>query len=163
MDELRCTCGGTFQFWGKEFLRTGKVPVFLDNDWTEKHIPVELYLCPQCRTIRILADSEWFQEQLEERKKYLQAQEEMHRQDGARLQQFLQDFANYTDRRLERIASGSGLLDSGYDEVARAAARQLLEERKQNPDAAPREQEHVQPEPRSSWTRRKNSKPPWER
>ena len=41
--------------------------------------------------------------------------------------------------------------------------RWLLEERKANPDAEPREQEHVQPEPRPSWTRRKNSKPPWER
>ena len=151
MDELRCTCGGTFQFWGKEFLRTGKIPVLLDNDWTEKHIPVELYICPDCRTLRILADPEWFQEQMNERKKYLQAQEEKRRQDGARFQAFLQDFATYTDRRLERIASGSGLLDSGYDEVAKAAARHLLEERRNRPQTA-----------QSVSRFNKSVKPPWE-
>ena len=80
----------------------------------------------------------------------------------ARFQAFLRDFAAYSNQKLEKIASG-GSLFSGYDEVAQAAARHLLEERKSNPDAAPREQEHVQPEPRPSWTRRKNSKPPWER
>lgn len=130
MDSLKCICGGTFQFWGKEYLRTGQIRPFLNKDLTEKHLPVELYICPQCRTIRFLADQDWWQGQLEEQEKYLQAQEEKRRQEADRFQAFLKDFAGYSDRRLRRIASGSGLLDSSYDETARAAARQLLERRR---------------------------------
>src|SRR5699024_3629866 len=101
----------------------------------------------------------WWEEQRAEVEREQQRQQANFQ---ARFQAFLRDFAAYSNQKLEKIASG-GSLFSGYDEVAQAAARHLLEERKTNPDAAPREQEHVQPEPLPSWTRRKHSTPPWER
>lgn len=165
MEEIKCSCGGTFQYLGPEFLRTGNIQFLVDKDVEEKCIPGDLYVCDQCRTLRFCADAVW----ISERKAWWEkeratVEEERQREQAhfqARFQAFLRDFASESDQKLERIATPS--LFSGYDEVARAAARHLLAERKANPDAVSREQEHVQPESRPSWTRRKNTKPPWER
>ena len=160
MEELKCSCGGTFQSLGPEHIRIGQVTTLGNRDWNERSIPGELFACNQCRRLRFCADAAWLRERqawwAKERPKAEQEQQFQ----SDRLAAFLRDFAEYSDKKLERIASPS--LFSGYDQVAQEAARQLLEERKTNPDAAPREQEHVQPESRPSWTRRKNSKPPWE-
>lgn len=160
MEELKCSCGGTFQHLGPEYLRTGNIQLFVDKEAEEQCIPGQLYVCDQCRCLRFCADAAWLRERqawwAKERPKAEQEQQFQ----SDRLAAFLRDFAEYSDKKLARIASPS--LFSGYDQVAQEAARQLLEERKTNPDAAPREQEHVQPESRPSWNRRKNSKPPWE-
>lgn len=166
MEEIKCSCGGTFQYLGPEFLRTGNIQFLVDKDVEEKCIPGELYVCDRCRCLRFCANAIWISERKawweEQRAEVEREQQRQQANFQARFQAFLLDFAAYSNQKLEKIASG-GSLFSGYDEVAQAAARHLLEERKANPDAAPREQEHVQPEPRPSWTRRKNSKPPWER
>ena len=160
MEEFKCSCGGTFQSLGPEHIRIGQVTTLGNRDWNERSIPGELFACNQCRRLRFCADAAWLRERqawwAKERPKAEQEQQFQ----SDRLAAFLRDFAEYSDKKLERIASPS--LFSRYDQVAQEAARQLLEERKTNPDAAPREQEHVQPESRPSWTRRKNSKPPWE-
>ena len=160
MKDLTCSCGGTFQDLGPEHIRIGKVERLGDRDWNEQSIPGRLSVCDQCRCLRFCADAAWLRERqawwAKERPKAEQEQQFQ----SDRLAAFLRDFAEYSDKKLARIASPS--LFSGYDQVAQEAARQLLEERKTNPDAAPREQEHVQPESRPSWNRRKNSKPPWE-
>lgn len=166
MEEIKCSCGGTFQYLGPEFLRTGNIQFLVDKDVEEKCIPGELYVCDRCRCLRFCANAIWISERNawweEQRAEVEREQQRQQANFQARFQAFLRDFAAYSNQKLEKIASG-GSLFSGYDEVAQAAARHLLEERKTNPDAAPREQEHVQPEPRPSWTRQKNSKPPWER
>ena len=159
MKDLTCSCGGTFQDLGPEHIRIGKVERIGDRDWNEQSIPGRLSVCDQCRCLRFCADASWIQERQawwakegpkEERAQHLQSD---------RLAAFLRDFAEYSDKKLERIAAPS--LFSGYDEVARAAARQLLAERRANPQ--PQEPEQTQqPEPRPGWTKGKNSKPPWE-
>ncbi len=161
MGEIKCTCGGTFEYLGTEYLRTGNIQFLVDKDAEEKCIPCQLYVCDQCRALRLCADTPWV---VQRRAWWAQERHHVERNqqlDQNRFHAFLKTFAGFSSQKLERIAGGG--LFSGYDEVGQAAARQLLEERKANPDAAPREQEHVQPEPRPSWTRRKNSKPPWER
>ena len=163
MEEIKCSCGGTFQYLGPEFLRTGNIQFLVDKDVEEKCIPGELYVCDRCRCLRFCANAIWISERKawweEQRAEVEREQQRQQANFQARFQAFLRDFAAYSSQKLEKIASG-GSLFSGYDEVAQAAARHLLEERKTNPDAVPREQEHVQPEPRPSWTRRKNSQAP---
>ena len=159
MEEMKCTCGGTFQSLGPEHIRIGEL-----QTTAVPSIPGELFACDRCRTLRFRANAIWLSERkawwAERCTEVEQEQQLEQARFQARFQSFMQDFADYSEKKLEKIASGSPF--SGYDEVAREAARQLLEDRKTNPCTAPREQEHVQPEPRPSWTRRKNSKPPWE-
>ena len=151
MEEIKCSCGGMFQYLGPEFLRTGNIQFLVDKDVEEKCIPGELYVCDRCRCLRFCANAIWISERKawweEQRAEVEREQQRQQANFQARFQAFLLDFAAYSSQKLEKIASG-GSLFSGYDEVAQAAARHLLEERKANPDAAPREQEHVQPEPR---------------
>ena len=45
MEEIKCSCGGTFQYLGPEFLRTGNIQFLVDKDVEEKCIPGELYVC----------------------------------------------------------------------------------------------------------------------
>ena len=162
MDTIQCSCGGTFQFLGPEHIRIGKVERLGDRDWNEQSIPGQLYVCDRCRCLRFCADADWLQERQAWWAEECGNFQQMSQYQSERFQAFLKDFAEYSDQRLERIAAHSFF--SGYDQVAKAAARQLLEERKTNPDAAPQQREYVRPEPEShpSWSRRKNSKPPWE-
>ena len=164
MEEMKCTCGGTFQCLGPEYLRTGNIHFLVDKDAEERCIPGMLFVCERCSALRFCADVDWLRERRTwwEKERPKVEQEQQFQSD--RFTAFLRDFAEYSDKKLERIAAPS--LFSGYDEVARAAARQLLAERKTNSDAVPQsqEREHDQ-QPESScpsWTRRKDSKPPWE-
>ena len=128
MEGLKCSCGGTFQSLGPEHIRIGQVNALGNRDWNERSIPGELFACNQCRRLRFCADAAWLRERqawwAKERPKAEQEQQFQ----SDRLAAFLRDFAEYSDEKLERIASPS--LFSGYDEVARAAARQLLEKRR---------------------------------
>ena len=36
MEEIKCSCGGTFQYLGPEFLRTGNIQFLVDKDVEEK-------------------------------------------------------------------------------------------------------------------------------
>ena len=161
MEEFKCTCGGTFQCLGPEHLRVGKVEPLGDRDWNERSVPGMLYACDRCRCLRFCADEGW----LRERSAWWEGVQGEHRREAQyqaeRLQAFLEDFREYSDQKLERIASAS--LFSGYDETARAAARQLLEERRANPASPlPEERERGEESRRDPWSRRKPSKPPWE-
>ena len=162
MAEIKCSCGGTFQYLGPEFLRTGNIQFLMGKDVEERCIPGDLYVCDQCRCLRFCAADSWLSERRAWWEKERSKAERTQHLQSDRLAAFLRDFAEYSDKKLERIAAPSLL--SGYDEVARAAAQQLLAQRRANPHAAPQEPEQVrQPESRPSWTSRKNSKPPWEK
>ena len=62
MEEIKCSCGGTFQYLGPEFLRTGNIQFLVDKDVEEKCIPGELYVCDRCRCLRFCANAIWISE-----------------------------------------------------------------------------------------------------
>ena len=62
MEEIKCSCGGMFQYLGPEFLRTGNIQFLVDKDVEEKCIPGELYVCDRCRCLRFCANAIWISE-----------------------------------------------------------------------------------------------------
>ncbi len=128
MEEIKCSCGGTFQYLGPEFLRTGNIQFLVDKDVEEKCIPGELYVCDRCRCLRFCANAIWISERKawweEQRAEVEREQQRQQANFQARFQAFLRDFAAYSSQKLEKIASG-GSLFSGYDEVAQAATPSL--------------------------------------
>ena len=112
MEEIKCSCGGTFQYLGPEFLRTGNIQFLVDKDVEEKCIPGELYVCDRCRCLRFCANAIWISERKawweEQRAEVEREQQRQQANFQARFQAFLLDFAAYSNQKLEKIASGGG-------------------------------------------------------
>ena len=143
MSELKCTCGGTFRSLGKEFIRTGEVSGYslmtghTQNDWAEGAIPGELFACDQCRAIRFCADQAWIDQRIkdneEKAEKQRRAQEYLAAQREKRIQEYMKDFAGYSEKKLAKIVENDGMF--GYENEGREAARRLLEEKRSQPQA----------------------------
>ena len=138
MEEIKCSCGGMFQYLGPEFLRTGNIQFLVDKDVEEKCIPGELYVCDRCRCLRFCANAIWISERKawweEQRAEVEREQQRQQANFQARFQAFLLDFAAYSSQKLEKIASG-GPLVSGYGSVAQAPPR--LKESPRAPSPGP--------------------------
>ena len=97
MEEIKCSCGGTFQYLGPEFLRTGNIQFLVDKDVEEKCIPGELYVCDRCRCLRFCANAIWISERKawweEQRAEVEREQQRQQANFQARFQAFLRDFA----------------------------------------------------------------------
>lgn len=143
MGEMKCSCGGTFQSLGPEFIRTGEVSGYslltghAGNDWAEGAIPGELFACDRCRTIRFCADEAWIAQRIQENQEMAQriqrGQERLAAQREDRIQKYMKDFAGYSEKRLTKIAENDGMF--GYEEEGREAARRLLEQKRSQPQS----------------------------
>ena len=138
MSELKCTCGGTFQPLGREFIRTGEVSQSLwmgrdINDWSEEAIPGELFACVQCRCLRFCADEEWIAQRIAQRQEKQEAmrraaeREELMKE--KRIQDAMKEMALYGEKKLQKIADGETW--SKYSDWEIEAARRLLDKAKE--------------------------------
>ena len=47
--EMKCLrCGKTLEFVKQDNIQFGKESMFLDRDYSKGHLPVDIYICPEC-------------------------------------------------------------------------------------------------------------------
>ena len=47
--EMKCLrCGKTLEFLKQDNIQFGKESMFLDRDYSKGHLPVDIYICPEC-------------------------------------------------------------------------------------------------------------------